>query len=341
VNLDEPDRFGEVDPAGALADLEAAGAAWTEAGTLAVPEPDLAGVSAVVVAGVGGSGIAGDVVAALAGPVLDMPIVVHKGYGLPAFAGPRTLVVAVSHSGDTAETLDAAGAALERGAALVAVTGGGRLAALCAGAGAAVVAIPQRTPPRHALPLLVLPVLRLLGLDGGFDDAVAAVDAAVATAARDVPIAENPAKVLALQLAGPGPVTVLGASGVAAVAAYRFACQLAENAKVQAAHGQVPEAAHNVVAAWAKQDGPAGIVLVRDPEGEAGQLGRQVEAVADLARDSGAWTAELHPRGGTPLGRLASLVAFVDLASVYTALVLDRDPTPIDAIQRIKEATGR
>jgi glucose/mannose-6-phosphate isomerase len=336
VNLDEPARFSEVDSRDALADLEHVAEQWAEAAAVA-PEPlDLTGIQTVVVAGMGGSGIAGDIVAVLAGHVLDVPVVVHKGYGLPAFVGAEDLVVAVSHSGETAETLDSAETALSRGARVIGISGGGQLSALCRSERATVYDLPRRTPPRHALPLLSVPVLALLGLHTDLPEAIDAVRAVTTEMSRAVPTADNEAKRVAHDLAAVVRPTVVGAQGIGAVAAYRLACQLAENAKLPAIYGHMPEAAHNVASSWSADDEPSGIVLLRDPEGEPPRLTDQLRALAALGRDCNRWTVELSARGSSSLSRLASLVALVDLVSVYTALALDRDPTPIPAIDRIK-----
>src|SRR3989441_6980264 len=104
---------------------------------------------AVIVAGMGGSAAGADLLAACAAERLDVPVLVHRGYGLPALVGQRDLVIVVSYSGDTAETLSAAEAALERGSSLVAVTAGGPLGGLGA---------PRDPPPGGPPPRPVAPV---------------------------------------------------------------------------------------------------------------------------------------------------------------------------------------
>ncbi|HWH32432.1 MAG TPA: hypothetical protein VNU01_07135, partial [Egibacteraceae bacterium] len=131
VDLDRHWEFGGVDPADALGDLEVSPGQWAAAGELRVPALDLGGVDHVVLTGMGGSGISSDIVAELGAARLPVPLIVHKGYGLPAYVGERSLLVAVSCSGDTEETRLAAETALDRGARLFAVARGGRLSELC------------------------------------------------------------------------------------------------------------------------------------------------------------------------------------------------------------------
>ncbi|HEY5244131.1 MAG TPA: hypothetical protein VIJ60_00545, partial [Acidimicrobiales bacterium] len=120
-------------------------------------------ITNVVVCGMGGSGIAGDVLAALAGPELAVPVTVVKSYDLPAFVGPDSLVFAVSCSGDTEETVAAATAARAAGAPLVTVAGGGELARLAQTDDWPLVPVPNDIPqPRAALGAMAVPLLVVL-----------------------------------------------------------------------------------------------------------------------------------------------------------------------------------
>jgi len=211
---------------------------------------------AVVVAGMGGSGIAGDVLAALAAPSSPAPVVVHRGPGLPGWVGAADLVIAVSCSGSTAETLSATDEAVRRGARLIGVSASDSpLSGRCLQAHAPHVAVVPELSPRSSFWALATPVAiacaRLSLVDLGAKD-----DALEAAATRLETIAEacrpdresfvNPAKTLALEFAGSLPMA-WGAGQMGAVAAYRFACQLAENAKQPAVSGALPEAHHNQV----------------------------------------------------------------------------------------------
>ncbi|MGH7734511.1 MAG: SIS domain-containing protein, partial [Gemmatimonadales bacterium] len=125
--------------------------------------PDHAYVENVVVLGMGGSGIAGDVMVAVAGPFLPVPVCVVKSYDLPDFVGRGSLVFAISFSGNTEETVEAAGEAADAGASLVAVTSGGELAALAEEWGAPIVPVPGDIPqPRAALGAMAVPPLVVL-----------------------------------------------------------------------------------------------------------------------------------------------------------------------------------
>jgi glucose/mannose-6-phosphate isomerase len=342
VNLDAPGSYKAVDPDDALADVEATADQWTRARGLAGVRLDLAGVDHVVITGMGGSGIAGDVTAAVAAEAgFPLPVVVHKGYGVPPFVGPRSLVVACSYSGGTEETLSAAEAALDRGARLFAVTSGGALGDTAAAAGAPVVRIPGGGMPRHGLGWLAVPVLVGLGLDADLDETVEVQGELAAAAARDVPSAENPAKQLALRLASGSVPVAWGARGIGQVAAYRLKCQLNENAKVPAFWAELPELDHNEIVGLQEPSplaGNLGLVLFRDPAGEHPRVATRFQVTEDLVGPRFAWMAEVAARGRSPLARLASLLLLADLGSVYTALELGHDPTPIPSIDRLKRA---
>lgn len=340
MSLDEPASFAALDPLDALADVEGTPAQWAAARERSTVRLDLADVDVIVVTGMGGSGIAGDVVAAIAAPQLGVPVLTLKGYDLPAFAGPRTLVVACSHSGNTEETLAVVVAARAAGTQRFSVTSGGRLLAACRDEGSPHVVIPGGGQPRHALGWLAVPVLVALGLDGGLDEALAVLGDLVAACRRDVPAADNPAKQLALRLASGSVPVAWGGRGLGAVAAYRMKCQLNENAKLPAWASELPELDHNEVVGLSGAsplDGAVGLVLLRDPEGEGPRTAARFGVSEELVRDRCAWIAEVDARGTSPLARLASLLLLVDLATVYTALETGVDPSPIHAIDTLKQ----
>lgn len=342
ADLDAPRTFGDVDPGDALGDLEAAPGQWAAAAALTVPRAALDGRDAIVLTGVGGSGISSDIAATLGVGALPVPLIVHKGYGLPAFAGQRTLVVALSCSGDTDETCSGAEAARDRGAELVAISRGGRLAELVRDAGARWIGVQTQCPPRHSLGMLLVPLLRTLGLDDGLDEALTTLDSVTARCRRDVPTADNPAKRLGLLLAQGGTAAVYAGDGVAAPAAYRLKSQLNENAKLPATWNVLPEAAHNEIVGWQEpvpgQGARGGVVLLRDPAGEHPRTARALDVFSELVAPHAGWTQVLRAEGRSPLARLASLLLLGDFASVYAALALGRDPSPIGNIDRLKGA---
>ena len=173
-----PDSLGFLDAVGGLPEQLAAAhrSARAALDPVALPSPD--DIDHIVVLGMGGSGIAGDVLAAVANATLPVPVVVLKQFRTPRFVGPRTLAFAVSYSGDTEETLQMAAGALDAGARLVAVSRGGELEALARERGAVHVACPPGYLPRAALGALLTPLFVVLERMGLLPDAGEWLDAA-------------------------------------------------------------------------------------------------------------------------------------------------------------------
>ena len=367
--LDDLARLEVGDPDGMLRAVASSAAQVREAATFAVEAgvgrlADEGRPRAVVVCGMGGSGIAGDVLAAVAGTASPVPILTHRGYGLPAWVGPVDLVIVVSCSGSTEETLSALEEAVRRGCRLMVVGRSGSPVDDLGQRGRAVfVPVTQGRQPRASVWSLSTPLvvaghaLGLLSAPPEVVEQAAVVLEQVADRCRpDADSMVNPAKRLALDLQGTVPV-LWGSSPLTGTAAYRFACQLNENAQVPATWGVLPEANHNQVVAF---DGPfAGgpprsgdlfrdrgddedvasrlaLVLLRDTE-EHPQVARRAEVSAELARERDVPVVQLLAEGSSSFARLASLVATTDYASTYLALLLGTDPTPVQAITALKQ----
>ena len=372
--LDDPGALTTRDPGGMLRAVATAGAQVREA-VLRTGEADLARVvgegrpRSVLVAGMGGSGISGDVLVAVGGTACPVPLVAHRGYRLPGWVGPMDLVITVSCSGRTEETLAVTDEALRRGCRLVTVgQQGSPLAERSAGGRAVHLPVdPGGRMPRTNMWALSVPVLVLadaLGLMSVprtvLDEVADDLDRISAQCAPAVEAYNNPAKRIALDLAGTLPY-VWGSSELAGVAAYRFACQLAENAKQPAVSGVLPEAHHNQVVVLAGRFGAgaaAGGDIFRDRVEDAGgwpairllllrdsqelpELARRREATSELAEQYDVGVQELAATGEHAVARLASLVAPTDFASVYLALLQGTDPTPIEPIVSLKERISR
>ncbi len=301
-------------------------------------------LESVLVCGMGGSGIAGDVAMCVASGRASIPVGVVKGYELPAFVGGRTLVVICSYSGDTEETLACFRQAYERGAPIVAVATGGALGELARAHDAPCVVPAAGLQPRAAFPYLagaVLIVLERLGVLGDLTADLIETNEVlreqIATHAHDIPTNRNPAKQIALAILGRVPV-VWGQEGPLAVAASRWKTQLNENAKVPAYAATAPELAHNeVVGFWPGAEAPAklAVVALRSPN-EPARVARRLEAAMKLIGDRVGALQEAHARGSSVLAQLASAALLGDLVSVYLALLRGVDPTPVDAITRLK-----
>jgi glucose/mannose-6-phosphate isomerase len=215
--------------------------------------PRREGIENVVVLGMGGSGIAGDILLAAAGPFMAVPVVVVKSYTLPAFVNDGSLVFAMSFSGNTEETIEAVSEAAIQGARIVAVTSGGELAKLAASWGAPTVPVPDTIPqPRAALGAMAIPPLAVLEQVGLFPGAGEWIARAVdqLRRRRDALVKDgSEAEEMARRIGRTLPLFhSSGAVGVAA--AQRWKTQVNENAKAPAFWAVQPELCHNEVAGW-------------------------------------------------------------------------------------------
>ncbi len=370
--LDSPAQLEVADPEGMLRAVASSAAQVREAAVFSA-EADLARLSdedlprAVVVLGMGGSAIAGDLLAAVAGPECPVPIVSVRGHSLPVWVGAADLVIAVSCSGSTEETLSALEEAVRRGCRLLVVgASGSPLADLAARGRGAFVPVTQGRQPRASIFALATPLVVAADALGLLSCSPEEVEATAVQLERlaarhrpDTETALNPAKTLARGLAGRLPM-VWGASPLAGVAAYRFACQLNENAKTPAAWGTLPEAGHNQIVAF---DGPfAGrgeqdlfrdrvededdtatrlhVVLLRDTD-EHPRVARRADVITELAHARGLDVSNLLAEGSSGFQRIASLVNLGDWATTYLAILEGIDPTPVRPIDELKDAVRR
>lgn len=319
--------------------------AW-EIGRSTTNLPDGEGIDSVLVLGMGGSGVSGDVVQAVVEPRLPIFFRTIKSYGpLPEWVGRNTLVFAVSYSGSTEETLAALDQALEKGARIVTVSSGGPLAATAASKGLAHVGIPTGLQPRASLGYLTLPILAVMNqmglspdLQADMDEAIKVLSELAPRCHRDRPAVENPAKDLAARIGGRIPV-VYGGHGVGATAAYRFKCDLNEYGKTPAFWNEIPELDHNEIVGWNQLDDLTSkrfvVILLREP-GEHERVALRFEVTRHLIENRLAEFVEVNAEGGSVLARLLSLIFVTQLASIYVGLAYGVDPGPVDVIMKLK-----
>jgi glucose/mannose-6-phosphate isomerase len=349
TNLDDVEAIRRLDSLDILGTVEAfadhSQKGW-ELGRAARQLPAGQDLETVVALGMGGSGSAADIVKAIVEPRLAMPFEVIKSYGpLPEWIGRNTLVLAISYSGNTAEVLAAAEEAHARGARMVTMSSGGRLADAAVEYGSAHISVPPGLQPRAALAFLAMPLLAALIAIGLVPDLQDDVDEAIAILGeigerchRKRPLQENPAKSVAARLAGKVPV-VYGGHGLGAAAAHRFKCDLNEYAKQPAFWNELPELDHNEIVGWSalqqltRQSFVA--VMLRDVEEDA-RIARRFDLTGDLIGEHFGEVITLETEGRSELARLSSIVLKGQLIAVYTGLANNVDPGPIEVIEKLK-----
>ncbi|HEX2883429.1 MAG TPA: bifunctional phosphoglucose/phosphomannose isomerase [Candidatus Limnocylindria bacterium] len=304
-------------------------------------------VDAVVVLAMGGSAIGAELVAAAAGQRLRVPLIVHRDYGLPGGVGPRTLIVAASHSGETAETLSGYAAARERDLPRAVITTGGRLAEAASADAVPLLRYRLDGQPRAAIGFGVGLVQELLGAAGlvaepdPLGPIVAELEGLVERLGPSVETDANPAKQLAWAMFGRIPL-VYG-HGIMAAVAHRWKTQLNENAKAWAAWEPMPEANHNAIEGTLNPrelSDALYVVQLRDPE-EPKALADRYRVVEELLGERATNRSEVWAEGSTPLARVLMTVAHGDLVSAYLAILYQTDPTPVTLLSMLKERLAR
>lgn len=297
--------------------------------------------TSIVVMGMGGSGIAGDVVAATLADA-PIPIIVSKGYECPGFVGPTTLVIAVSFSGNTDETLHAVADAARRGASIVAVCAGGALAGLATEIGAPVLPVDGSIPmPRAAIGALSASILLLLERLGLVADVAAELDAAVEQlGTRREQFRADPAAVRAIaRRVGRTLPIVYGAGAVGSVAAIRWKGQFNENPKVASFANRVPELTHNEICGWGQHGDVTRqvftLVLLRHSY-EHPRDSARLAIVTEMCEEVVADIVEVEAAGDTRLAQLMDLTLVGDLVTLQAAANEGVDPGPIPALDEIK-----
>jgi glucose/mannose-6-phosphate isomerase len=311
-----------------------------------LPRPDE--IDNIVVLGMGGSGIAGDVLRAVASS-LPVPVIVLKQIRTPAFVGPRTLAFAVSYSGTTEETITMADGALDAGARMIAVTAGGELAALATARGAIHVrCADEYVMPRAALGALIAPLFVAPFHMGIYPEGHAVLVQAQAqlkhrcAQCRADAGPANPARELARRIGRSIPL-IYGGGALGGVAAYRWKCDINENAKAPAFSAAYPELDHNEICGWGQHGDVTRQVmtLVSLRHGfEHARLAARIERTTELIEEALLQVLEVQAEGDGRLAQLLDLMYLGDWVSYYLALDNDVDPGPIDAITQLKAAVA-
>lgn len=305
--------------------------------------PEKQDIENIVVLGMGGSGISGEVIQAAAGPFMSVPITVVKSYTIPSFLSENSLVFAISFSGNTEETIEASIEAASMGAKMVCITSGGQLAELASSWNATLIDLPSDiAQPRAAIGHMSIPPLVVLEDIGFFPGASEWIDLAVdqLRIRRDELISDKtPAAKLAKKLARKIPL-VYSSGAIGAAAAQRWKTQINENAKTAAFYGLNPELCHNEIAGWG-QNGDVtrqliNVVNLRH-DSEHPQVQKRFEIIQEVMTEAVAGIDQVWAQGEGDLAQLFDLILFGDFVSLHMAYEEDIDPGPIPVLSEIKD----
>jgi len=303
------------------------------------PKPDN-----IIVAGMGGSGIGGELIKDWARNKTYVPIEVNREYNLPAYAGKKTLVLLSSYSGDTEESLGAFLDALRRGCMIFCVSSGGALLEHADRLKVPFVRVPGGMPPRAALPYLFVPALLLMekmelakGAKEELSEALALLEKVCKDNAPEKQQKNNFSKTLALNIGQTAPVAY--GFGFYRSVAMRFKQQFNENSKVPAKWEVFSELNHNEIVGWERADDLAkcfSAIFIRDKE-EPVEINSRIEITKELMEQEGVKIFEVKAEGKSTLAKMLSTVCIFDFASNYLALLRGVDPTPVKTINYLKD----
>lgn len=347
TNLDDVKIYPKLDPDGMLARIKElpmqCRQAWQAAMSLKLPA-DYSNVDKVVILGMGGSAIGGDLMRSLVTSEARVPVIIHRDYGLPACVDDRTLLIASSYSGNTEETLSGFEPALKTGAKKLVMTTGGKLQQMAEANQIPVFKIEYKAQPRAALGFSFIPVLGVMQKLGFIKDKTADINETVqvletlsAKLDEKSPLSGNPAKQIARRLYGCLPV-IYGA-GIAAEAAHRWKTQINENSKAWAFYEVFPELNHNATVGFplpAEIVKKLRVILLRSPLFNA-RIKLRYEVTCELLKQAGVQYEFVDGVGASPLSQMVSLVSVGDYASYYLAILYRVDPSPVKVISYLKD----
>ena len=317
--------------------------AWQMAMNFNLPQ-DYSRVKKVVILGMGGSAIGGDLVSSLVASEAKLPILIYRGYDLPAFIDCQTLVIASSYSGMTEETLSSFGQALETKSEKLVITTGGKLKTIAEERNIPVFSFDYKAQPRAALPFSLLPILGFLQKLGFISDKSADMSEMVRVLQElsqkineSVLVSQNPAKQLANRLYG--HLAVIYGAGILSEVAHRWKTQLNENSKAWAFYEVFPELNHNAVVGYQSPPEVASkmvVVLLRSASLPQ-RIQFRYQVTCQLLEQAKVDYQFVDCDGTSPLSQMMSVVLFGDYVSYYLAMLYKIDPTLVKAIDYLKE----
>ncbi len=348
--LDNIETISKIDSLGMLALVEKLPGMMEEGWVLseALDIQKTGKISNLVISGMGGSAISGDIVSLVLRNKVDFPVFVNRNYGCPKFVGANTLFLAVSYSGNTEETLSAFKEALKRGARIISVSSGGELKELSKKNSVPFMEIPKGLPPRSALGYLLSSLLNLLSKSGAgtfrsdIDETIKLLKQLTRKYGVSCASRENDVKKMAIRLNGQTPV-ILVSDGTTYAAGLRWKTQLNENSKTTAVLSVFPELDHNDIVnfSFLKQgEHKFSFVVLRD-EGDPERMKKRIEVTKSLISGNVGGIAEVWSQGESVLARTMSLIFYGDYLSVYLSVLSGIDPTPVEIIEKLKKELSR
>jgi len=300
----------------------------------------------IIIAGMGGSAIGGELLKDWARDKIHVPIEVNRDYHLPAYANEKTLVLVTSYTGDTEETLSALLDAIKNKCMIYCITSGGILMEIAERLSIPYLQVPAGMPPRAALPYMLIPLLMFLekielvsGVSREIEEALPIIERIEKQNAIETPIEDSLAKTLAVNIVEGFIATVYG-FGIYSGIARRFKQQINENAKMMAKWDNLPELDHNEIVGYEKVGNklePFVAIFIRDKD-EPIEIRSRIEITEKLMESAGTVIYEVWGQGRSTLAKMFSVIAVADFLSNYLAILRGVDATPVQTIDKLKES---
>ena len=351
INLDDLQTYSKYDTQDMLKRIKElplqCRRAWREVQEFSLPE-DYSSMEKIVILGMGGSAIGGDLVRTLAQLEADVPVIIHRDYGLPHYVDERTLLIASSYSGDTEEVVSAFEPALKTGARKLVITTGGKLNELAEANNIPVYKFDYQSQPRAALGYSFIPILGVLQKLGFLPDKSAGVNEAINVMEKLIteldeksPLSGNPAKQTARRLQR--KLTVIYGAGILSEVAHRWKTQINENSKAWAFHEVFPELNHNATVGFPFPPeivDKIRVLMLRSPLFSQ-RLNIRYEVTAELLERIDVAYEYLDSVGESPISQMMSLIMMGDFVSYYLGILNCVDPTPVDVISYLKDRLAK
>jgi len=296
--------------------------------------------SSIIVTGLGGSAISGDLIQNFLNDELNIPYSVNRNYSLPAFADENTLLIASSYSGNTEETVSVLNEAIKRNCKIVAISTGGKVGQIAKDHSIPVVNLQKGFQPRYSLGLSFFSLLKVLQQLEIIRDQTSFVNTIISNwknKGEEFSKDDNYAFNIASELVGFIPIIYSSADQTSA-AGYRFKSQINENSKLHAFHHSIPEYNHNEIIGWETQTEKQFLVKVLNLIDKIyhPQIKKRFEITSELIRKTNTEIINIESTEDEFKVRLMEMVYLCDWISYYLGVLRGKDPSEIENINILK-----
>jgi glucose/mannose-6-phosphate isomerase len=302
---------------------------------------NLAEISNIIISGLGGSAISADLIKNILSEEIFVPIVVNRNYDLPKFASKSTLFIASSYSGNTEETISSLKQAINIGCKIICITTGGEVETIAKTNNLSCIKVKSGFQPRYSLGLSFFSLLKVFQELKFVEDQSEVVNKIISlwkSKGKEYSTDGNFAFTFAESLVGFIPVIYSVADSTSSVG-YRFKCQLNENSKLHAFHGEIPEMNHNEIIGWESHQEKvfhSKIINIIEKNYHP-QIKKRFEILKDIFSKSGVETLTLQSNEESYKVRLLDLIYLGDWISYYVGVLRGYDPSEIDNIYTLKD----